>query len=107
VFLEGHDKDLALLGVQAYNDFILDEWCPTAPDRDISLVGLPLWDEDLCIAEIERTAAKGTSSGCRRSSVTAGTASAPPWRTPGCLWRCASAAAGPPRRRRPVRRSPR
>ena len=62
VFLEGHDKDLALLGVQAYNDFILDEWCPTAPDRYIPLVGLPLWDEDLCIAEIERTAAKGAKA---------------------------------------------
>jgi predicted TIM-barrel fold metal-dependent hydrolase len=62
VFLDGHDKELALLGVQAYNDFILDEWCPTAPDRYIPLVGLPLWDAELCIQEVQRTAAKGAKA---------------------------------------------
>jgi predicted TIM-barrel fold metal-dependent hydrolase len=62
VFLEGEDKELALLGVRAYNDFILDEWCPTAPDRYIPLIGLPLWDEQLCIDEIQRTAAKGAKA---------------------------------------------
>src|SRR5882724_3126497 len=29
-FLEGDDKDLALACVQAFNDFVLDEWCATA-----------------------------------------------------------------------------
>ncbi|MGX7680059.1 amidohydrolase family protein [Jatrophihabitans sp. DSM 45814] len=62
VFLDGEDKELALLGVQAYNDFILDEWCPTAPDRYIPLVGLPLWDADLAIKEVQRTAAKGAKA---------------------------------------------
>ena len=38
VFLEGEDKELALLCVQAWNDFVLDEWCAAAPDRFIPLV---------------------------------------------------------------------
>jgi predicted TIM-barrel fold metal-dependent hydrolase len=59
VFLRADDKDLALLCVQAYNDFILDEWCGYAPDRLIPLIILPLWDAHLAAAEIERCAAKG------------------------------------------------
>ncbi|TQM11254.1 amidohydrolase family protein [Pseudonocardia kunmingensis] len=59
VFLEGEDKQLALLSVQAWNDFMLDEWCATAPDRFIPMAILPLWDADACVQEIHRTAAKG------------------------------------------------
>ncbi len=44
VFLEGKDKELALLCVQAWNDFQLDEWCAAAPDRFIPMIMLPLWD---------------------------------------------------------------
>ncbi|MFC4942911.1 amidohydrolase family protein [Pseudonocardia sp. GCM10023141] len=58
-FLMGEDKDLSLLCVQAWNDFMIDEWCATAPDRLIPIVIMPLWDVDLCVAELERTAAKG------------------------------------------------
>src|ERR1700744_1370000 len=32
-FHRAKDKDLALACVQAWNDFNLDEWCATAPDR--------------------------------------------------------------------------
>jgi predicted TIM-barrel fold metal-dependent hydrolase len=59
VFLEADDKDLALLCVQAYNDYVLDEWAATAPGRLIPIVILPLWDAQLCAAEIYRTHAKG------------------------------------------------
>jgi predicted TIM-barrel fold metal-dependent hydrolase len=59
VFLRADDKVLAGLCVQAYNDFILDEWCGYAPDRLIPLIILPLWDARLAAAEIERCAAKG------------------------------------------------
>ncbi|MHC3004878.1 amidohydrolase family protein [Gordonia sp. GN26] len=59
VFLQGEDKDLALLCVQAWNDYVLDEWCPTAPDRYIPMTIMPLWDVDLCIKEIERTVDRG------------------------------------------------
>lgn len=59
-FLQGNDRTLALACVQAWNDFSLDEWCAAAPDRYIPLSILPLWDVNLAVAEVERTAAKGT-----------------------------------------------
>ncbi|HEV3363715.1 MAG TPA: amidohydrolase family protein [Acidimicrobiia bacterium] len=59
VFLQGEDKDLALRCVQAWNDFMVDEWCAAAPDRFIPVAILPLWDPLLAAAEVERTAAKG------------------------------------------------
>ncbi|WP_109527460.1 amidohydrolase family protein [Nocardia aurea] len=58
-FLFGQDKELSLLCIKAYNDFILDEWCAFAPGRLVPLIVLPLWDVDLSVAEIARTAAKG------------------------------------------------
>jgi predicted TIM-barrel fold metal-dependent hydrolase len=61
-FLEAKDKELALLCVQAYNDFVLEEWCAAAPDRYISVGILPLWDPQLAAAELERVAAKGMHS---------------------------------------------
>ena len=64
LFWEAKDKDLALLCVKAYNDWMIDEWCATAPGRYIPLTIIPLWDPDLAVAEIERTAAKGSRSIC-------------------------------------------
>lgn len=58
-FLEGRDPDLALLCVQAYNDFVIDEWCQTAPDRYIPMAIVPLWDPQLAAKEVERASAKG------------------------------------------------
>src|SRR5262249_42620155 len=58
-FLFGKDKELALLCVQAYNDWVLDEWCATAPERYIPLVIVPLWDPELAAAEVRRTASRG------------------------------------------------
>ena len=59
VFLEAPDKDLALLCVRAYNDWMIDEWCGSAPGRFIPLVLMPLWDAKLAAAEVERCAGKG------------------------------------------------
>jgi predicted TIM-barrel fold metal-dependent hydrolase len=59
VFLKASDKQLALLCVQAWNDFMIDEWCAAAPDRFIPIVIMPLWDPALCVAELQRTVAKG------------------------------------------------
>jgi predicted TIM-barrel fold metal-dependent hydrolase len=64
LFWEAKDKDLALLCVKAYNDWMIDEWCATAPTRLIPLTIIPLWDPALAVAEIERTAAKGSRSFC-------------------------------------------
>jgi predicted TIM-barrel fold metal-dependent hydrolase len=60
VFHRAPDKDLALKCVQAWNDFYIDEWCGTAPDRFIPMSLVPTWDPELVAAEIRRTAAKGS-----------------------------------------------
>ncbi|MBV9508862.1 MAG: amidohydrolase [Caulobacteraceae bacterium] len=59
LFQVAEDKDLALALVKAYNDWHIDEWCATAPDRFIPMVGLPLWDIQETVKEIKRGIAKG------------------------------------------------
>ena len=56
---EGRDKDLGLLCVQAYNDWMVDEWCGEARGRMIPLCLIPLWDAELAAAEVRRNAARG------------------------------------------------
>jgi predicted TIM-barrel fold metal-dependent hydrolase len=58
-FTEAKDKVLGLLCVQAYNDWMLEDWCGAAPGRFIPLMIIPLWDPQLAVKEIERTAARG------------------------------------------------
>jgi predicted TIM-barrel fold metal-dependent hydrolase len=58
-FFRAQDKELALLCVKAWNDFYIDEWCATAPDRYVPMAILPVWDIDETVKEAERTAAKG------------------------------------------------
>jgi len=59
LFLTTQDRDLALALIKAYNDWHIDEFCATSPDRFIPMVGLPLWDVNEAVAELKRTAAKG------------------------------------------------
>jgi predicted TIM-barrel fold metal-dependent hydrolase len=62
-FLERTDKDLALAALQAWNDWIIEDWCGgAAAGRLIPLSVVPLWDADLAADEVRRCAAKGTSS---------------------------------------------
>jgi predicted TIM-barrel fold metal-dependent hydrolase len=61
-FYAAKDKDLAVRCIKAYNDFILDEWCAYAPDRQIPLIMVPFWDVEASVKEVERTAAKGARS---------------------------------------------
>lgn len=59
-FMERQDKELSLLCVRAYNDWIIDEWCAgEGHGRLIPLSIIPLWDVNLAVEEIHRTAAKG------------------------------------------------
>jgi predicted TIM-barrel fold metal-dependent hydrolase len=58
-FTHAVDKELTAAVLTAYNDWHVDEWCAAAPGRFIPLGVLPLWDVDLCIAELRRLAAKG------------------------------------------------
>jgi predicted TIM-barrel fold metal-dependent hydrolase len=62
-FLERQDKELALICLQAWNDWILEDWCGGAgAGRLIPLSIVPLWDAELAASEVRRCAAKGTSS---------------------------------------------
>jgi predicted TIM-barrel fold metal-dependent hydrolase len=54
-----NDKDLGLACIQAYNDWVIDEWCAAAPGRYIPVVLVPLWDQLAAAKEAERTAAQG------------------------------------------------
>jgi predicted TIM-barrel fold metal-dependent hydrolase len=59
-FQEAADKDLARLCVEAYNDWIIEEWCAgDGHGRLIPVTLVPLWDRDLAVAEVERCAVKG------------------------------------------------
>jgi predicted TIM-barrel fold metal-dependent hydrolase len=62
VFHEGKDKELSLLCVRAWNDFILEEFDEAFPGRFIPMMILPLWDPAAGALEIERTAARGAKS---------------------------------------------
>lgn len=60
-FYERADKELALLCVKAYNDWMIDEWSAgEGRGRLIPLTIVPLWDADLAAAEVRRCAAKGS-----------------------------------------------
>jgi len=62
LFSAAADKDLALTVLQAYNDWHIDEWCGQYPDRFIPMAMIPLWDVNLAVEEVRRTAAKGCHS---------------------------------------------
>ncbi len=64
-FAEAKDKELALLCVQAYNDFMVEEWCGGAgKGRLIPLIIVPMWDAELAAAEVYRNAARGVHAVC-------------------------------------------
>ena len=58
-FFRATDRDLAVLCVQAWNDFYIEEWCTAAPDRYIPMGIVPFWDIDLAVKETERLASMG------------------------------------------------
>jgi predicted TIM-barrel fold metal-dependent hydrolase len=60
IFAENRsDPGQALAMVQAYNDWHIDEWCGSYPDRFIPLAIPAYWDIDVMVSEVERVAAKG------------------------------------------------
>ncbi len=61
LFLNRADMELSLLCVQAYNDWMMEDWCGGAgAGRLIPLTLIPLWDADLAAAEVRRCAALGS-----------------------------------------------
>ena len=63
-FMEASDHDLALLCVQAYNDWMVEDWCGGTNGRLIPLCIVPLWDANLAAAEIRRNAERGVRAVC-------------------------------------------
>ncbi len=59
VYLDTPDRKMGLMGLQAYNDWHVHDWCGAAPGRLIPVVLLPLWDTTAAVAEIERMSALG------------------------------------------------
>ena len=59
VFLWGKDRQLARLCVEAYNDWMVDEWCAGSGGRLLPLCLVPLWDGEAAAAEVRRNAARG------------------------------------------------
>jgi predicted TIM-barrel fold metal-dependent hydrolase len=60
LFLTFDDKELANVCVKAYNDFIIDEWCPAGPPGlYVPTIICQLWDPVRAAAEIHRCADLG------------------------------------------------
>ena len=100
--------------VDAYNDWMVEEWCGDSGGRLIPLCLIPLWDAELAAAEVRRNAARGVqrgrasarsrrTSGCRASTPATGTRSSRRARRPAPSSACTSARARRCRRRRPTR----
>jgi predicted TIM-barrel fold metal-dependent hydrolase len=63
-FHEGEDRELGLACIQAYNDWMVEEWCEPSGGVNIPLCLMPLWDVDLAVAEIRRNAERGVRAFC-------------------------------------------
>jgi predicted TIM-barrel fold metal-dependent hydrolase len=59
LFQRLQDKDLALLCIRAYNDWLLEEYSASIPGRIIGLALIPMWDGKLAAIEAERSIGKG------------------------------------------------
>lgn len=58
-FLACADKDLALLCVQAYNDWVIEEWSGKSDGRLVGAGIIPLWDPVAAASEVRRNASRG------------------------------------------------
>jgi predicted TIM-barrel fold metal-dependent hydrolase len=56
------DQEVGLASLKAYNDWMLEEWCGVAPERDIPCQLPWMTDPDAAAAEIRRNAKRGFRS---------------------------------------------
>jgi len=63
-FSECRDRDLGMACLQAYNDYMIDEWNATSPARMVANILIPFWDPKLAAAEIDRMAERGARTLC-------------------------------------------
>ncbi len=62
LFMEASDREFCFTCLQAWNDWMVEDWCGAAPGRYIPLMLIPLWDPQLAVKEMERCAAKGVTT---------------------------------------------
>ncbi len=63
-FAEASDKELSLACVEAYNNFMIEEWCGDSGGALIPLTIIPLWDVEMAVKEMERTSKLGSRAVC-------------------------------------------
>lgn len=62
-FLTFEDRELASHCVEAYNDWMIDEWCPGGPrGMFVPTILAKLWDAEAAAKEITRCAARGAKA---------------------------------------------
>ena len=62
LFMEASDREFGFVCLQAYNDWMIDEWCGSAPGRYIPLILIPMWDPTLAAKEMARCASNGATA---------------------------------------------
>ena len=62
MFMEASDREFGFTCLQAYNDWLIEEWCGADPGRYIPLMLIPMWDPALAVKEMERCAARGVTT---------------------------------------------
>jgi predicted TIM-barrel fold metal-dependent hydrolase len=62
LFMDASDRVFGFECLQAYNDWLVEEWCAAAPGRYIPLMLIPMWDPALAVTEMERMAARGVTA---------------------------------------------
>ena len=59
LFMEASDREFGFVCLQAYNDWMIEEWCGAAPGRYIPLVLIPMWDPQLAVTEMRALRGEG------------------------------------------------
>ncbi len=91
-FLGDDDDDFVLAGVEAYNNFLFEEFCAPDPKRLIGLAQIPSLGIDNAVDSLRKAKARGAKgvlisnwpSGARRASRATTTRSGPPPSTRAC-----------------------
>ena len=62
LFMDASDREFGFTCLQAWNDWMVEDWCGAAPGRYIPLMLIPMWDPQLAVKEMHRMAAKGVTT---------------------------------------------
>jgi predicted TIM-barrel fold metal-dependent hydrolase len=62
LFMEASDREFGFTCLQAWNDWVVEDWCGAAPGRYIPMMLIPMWDPQLAVKEMHRMAGKGVTT---------------------------------------------